>query len=499
MITSMMGRMADAEKLSIPQLQMAIKNGSIPAYVGVPLLQDKMKQHQQALAMRQAEQSQLGQDQVPVAAQVMQEAGQYRGIDELPTNLPTEEDAQAAESEYANGGIIAFADEGQVREPKSNPYDIDTNPDVLDRMRQDDPNAFQRLMRSTFPSLVNDARIGSFAGTTIDPNASSTVFTPSVKETPFTKTENPKTGAALLYRRQHGASNAPTPDLSEREQELIPKQDVDIPALTTPYTATPPTPAGAKGQRMAEYEPGVAALPAGGAGGAGAGAGAGGAGGAGAGGALPPTLAKAEAVADKSPVASQAVSMIDKYVAMLEKSGQDVGRDKKEALYMALIKGGLAAAGGTSPNALANIAAGMVPAVEGYAKDIAGIRKDERARLEKLVAAGVSKEKIGLEAKKLGITEKHYDDWYKAETAKLGLMAGSRADARAQAEDLKRLSVAQGLFKTLRSDQMMSGKSDDELWNQAQIMSGQIETPAAPKSNIMGSYVPGKGYVPAGK
>ena len=212
----------------------------------------------------------------------------------------------------------------------------------------------------------------------------------------------------------------------------------------------------------------------------------------------PSTLAKAEAVAGKSPAAAQAVSMLDEFIADLKKSGQNVSRDKKEALYIALIKGGLAAAGGTSPNALANIAAGMVPAIEGYSKDIAGIRKDERARLEKLVAAGVSKEKIGLEAKKLGITEKHYDDWYKTKVAELGVMSGARAEARNTAEDLKRTSNAQGWYKIFKSDIQNMGVDDDTLVSRAYQFAGK-EPPTTPKSNVMGSYIPGKGYVPAGK
>jgi hypothetical protein len=229
----------------------------------------------------------------------------------------------------------------------------------------------------------------------------------------------------------------------------------------------------------------------------------------------PSTLSQAEAVAGKSPAAAQAISATDRYMEMLEKSGQNVSRDKKEALYMALIKGGFAAAGGTSPNALANIAAGVVPAMEGYSKDIAGIRKDERARLEKLIAAGVSKEKIGLEAKKLGITEKHFDQMYSAKIAELGIMGGARADARAQAEQKAFAEQANGIFgKLLTAKARELGTSIDGIsedvysqlhdtaLNLATRASGRT-TPvipsAAPKSNIMGSYVPGKGYVPAGK
>ena len=101
MITSTMGRMAEAEKLSIPQLQMAIKDGSLPAYIGIPLLQDKMKQTQQAKMAQAGTQPQ----QPPVAQQVMQQASQM-GIDHLRSNLPTEG--------MAGGGIIAFEDGGQV-------------------------------------------------------------------------------------------------------------------------------------------------------------------------------------------------------------------------------------------------------------------------------------------------------------------------------------------------------------------------------------------------
>lgn len=491
MITSMMGRMADAEKLSIPQLQQAIKNGTIPAYVGVPLLQDKVKQQQQAMAMQQ---SQQGQQEVPLAAQVMQEADQYRGIDELPTNLPTEEDAQAVESEYANGGIIAFADEGQVRDPARRSLSQDSIVTQLNERM-----GFQPYAGRTIYGRPEDVPKET---TTQDILKSIDAQNPADYE--YTAAQGAKNFTELAEKDKIATRRAADAELeriiAEKNRESARVAGAGIPQ--EPTLRVPVAGGDVGGFQAADR--GIAALSTGqrndgitaaptGAGGAGAAVPTG------AGGALPPTLAKAEAVADKSPVASQAVSMLDKYVEMLEKSGKDVGRDKKEALYMALIKGGLGAAGGASPNALANIAAGMVPAMEGYSKDIAGIRKDERARLEKLVAAGVSKEKILNEAKKLGITEKHFDQMYSAEMAKLGVMGGQRADARAQAEDMKRLSVAQGIFGTLKKDQLMSGKSDEELWKQAQIMSGQIEAPATPKSNIMGSYVPGKGYVPAGK
>lgn len=99
MIGSLMSRMADAEKLSIPQLNQAVKNGTIPAYVGVPLIQEKMRAEQAAKAVVAQTQA-----QPPIARQVMEEADVMSGLEKLRSNLP--------EEGFAGGGIVAFADGG---------------------------------------------------------------------------------------------------------------------------------------------------------------------------------------------------------------------------------------------------------------------------------------------------------------------------------------------------------------------------------------------------
>jgi hypothetical protein len=99
MIGSLMSRMADAEKLSIPQLNQAVKNGTIPAYVGVPLIQEKMRADQAAKAMVAQTQA-----QPPLARQVMEQADMMSGLEKLQSNLP--------EEGFAGGGIVAFADGG---------------------------------------------------------------------------------------------------------------------------------------------------------------------------------------------------------------------------------------------------------------------------------------------------------------------------------------------------------------------------------------------------
>jgi hypothetical protein len=109
-----MSRMGTAEKLSVAQIQQAIKNGTLPAYVGIPMLQDKLKQEQAARSAQQ----QAQQPQSTIAEQVMAQA---EGIPQLQSNLP----AQG----MAGGGIVAFARGGYGDDTSE-----DDDEDYYDRM-----------------------------------------------------------------------------------------------------------------------------------------------------------------------------------------------------------------------------------------------------------------------------------------------------------------------------------------------------------------------------
>lgn len=108
MIGNLMSRMADADKLSVGQINTAVKNGTLPAYIGVPLIQEKMKAQQAAQAM--VAQSQA---QPPIAKQIMEQADLTSGLEKLQSNLP--------EQEYAGGGIVAFADGGLAPDDEEDP------------------------------------------------------------------------------------------------------------------------------------------------------------------------------------------------------------------------------------------------------------------------------------------------------------------------------------------------------------------------------------------
>ena len=92
-ITSMNARMGMAEKLSIQQLTKAVQDGSIPSFIGIPLIQEKMKEKTAAGAMQQ--------QQPPVAQQVLQQAMATEGVQALPSNMP---------QQYAQGGILHYAE-----------------------------------------------------------------------------------------------------------------------------------------------------------------------------------------------------------------------------------------------------------------------------------------------------------------------------------------------------------------------------------------------------
>lgn len=101
-IQSTLKTISMADKMSVSQLQQAVKAGTIPAYIAVPLIQERMKDKQQAQVASAAGQPQ----QPPVAQQVMAQADQD-AIASLPAGMP---------AEYAHGGIVAFAEGGDTED-----------------------------------------------------------------------------------------------------------------------------------------------------------------------------------------------------------------------------------------------------------------------------------------------------------------------------------------------------------------------------------------------
>ena len=466
-VMDMNSRMAMAEKLSVQQLQQAVQSGSLPAYIGIPLIEQKTKEKAQMAA------AQGGQQKPPsVAASILQQAEQQeqqeRGIDELPSNLPMMEDEEMS---MAGGGIVAFAgDAGSVVEDRRSPSDRALD-ELIERINSSGNN------NRVIPQVTN----------TGEPGDTSELFPVDIGVSPEfggVSSEEPRSFApgAFSEKQRERVKAAKAAEEEARKQAFLRRVAPD-------QAASPTSPSFGMADMGATagttYTP-----PPKGAGDVGTGQGTQGAGGT-------PTARQAAPTAQAPAAQPEGQSALDKYAAMLMAEREGSGKERDKAKGMAILQAGLGIMGGTSPNAFANIAQGALPATQAYQQSIKGIRAEDAARLKELMGLGVSKEKLALEAKKLGISEKRFDQMYQLEQQKIGIMGGSRADSRAQAEELKRLSVAQGLFATLRKDQLMSGLSDEQLWGQAQRMAGQAGAePSASSSSVMGTYVPGKGYVP---
>jgi hypothetical protein len=363
----MNSRMAMAEKLSVQQLQQAVQSGSLPAYIGIPLIEQKTKERAQMAAAQQ------GQQKPPsVAASILQQADQQeqqeRGIDELPSNLPMMEDEEMG---MAGGGIIAFADTGQVVDPYSSYGDVDPLAQFSGLTQADvDRDNRRRLEIQREEQRKADIKKREF----LMQNAPGSVASFDFGAGEFEALNNP-----------------PAPTLAP---------ELEDPRLSTGIVGIPNKGTGQRGQ----VNPNA---PAGG------------------------TPTRTTQPTPQMTSAAQPESAMDRYARMLEAQGDDSAKSRKDAKAMAIIQAGLGMMGGTSPNAFANIAAGAMPAIQGYQQALQGLRKDDRERIGKLMEMGISKEKLGLELKKLGIDEKRVDamvNYYNARAGAAGSGGGGKED-----------------------------------------------------------------------
>ena len=144
MIGSLMSRMSTAQNMDVKQLQQAVQDGTLPAYVGIPLIQDKMKQQQMSQAGKPQPQ------QPPIADQILGAAKQQeeRGIDAAQSNLP--------EMTAAEGGIMSYADGGDV-DSEDYEYQLQDDQDMSDLSlaQQAGENIENEGIVSKQPSFVN--------------------------------------------------------------------------------------------------------------------------------------------------------------------------------------------------------------------------------------------------------------------------------------------------------------------------------------------------------
>ncbi len=100
--------------------------------------------------------------------------------------------------------------------------------------------------------------------------------------------------------------------------------------------------------------------------------------------------------------------------------GQGENSDKQLKInsLLALANAGFGMAGGTSPNAITNIAAGGAKGIEGLAQAVGQNEAAKARQVQQLVALGLKGQELNAELQKLGITKNYYDahaDLYRAQ------------------------------------------------------------------------------------
>lgn len=344
--------MADPGKYSLAQLQQAVENGVIPAYIGIPLIQEKVQQQKQ---MQMAQQSQAAPAQGPtIAQQVMQEA---QGVDALPTGLP---------QNYAGGGIVAFADGGRTYET---PYDrmnrLNREQEERDRLEREAQAQAQGIMpygqqMSNLGSALVNAPITAFKTLVSAPGYGFNRERPAAAPVGIDKDLGPVPGTSGSTSILGGAPSAgiaasPAANLGTGLRAGAAGTGIagvgGKPVLKLPEGPT-------YGQMAQDYfkQYGTEA-----------------------------TARDAETEAKKEAARSKVKGdAFEDYKKSLEQEALESGAEKDQAKYMSLFKAGLAMMAGTSRHALENIGKGAMVGAEDYQKATADLKKADKERQKEL-------------------------------------------------------------------------------------------------------------------
>lgn len=379
-------------KYSIQQLQDAMKSGSLPAYVVVPIIQDKMQQQKQmqAAMMRQPPQS-------TVADQIMQEAQMTQGVDALRSNLP---------EDYAHGGIVAFDDGGEVERYQGGgeldmagelfaaPESIYTpaGPPPLTREEAEALIAALRAKKGSvgYGEVLEIMKRVPGATPQSTGGASGSWGTPAPAGKP--PAAGPGAGAAPAGIAPAGLSGIS--GIVDEIKKLEGKENI-TPTTQERFKAFAP-----------EFKETIQGIEA---------------------------RRKEQAEKLRGQVPGEAY---EEYKNILIKDAEQRGFEKKEAVDRAFVIAGLSMALGTSPNALSNIAAGALEGVKDFERAKASIKKAEKE--DQLRLAHIEQAR---RAEKRGDIEKQIEELDKAAARELKVeefLSKGMFDAGIRDEEVRR-------------------------------------------------------------
>ena len=466
-------------------LAKTIQNGGLPAYEGIPIVEQLNGKYQTALQQAaMAGQTKAGlitPTSQPMAQEILAQAQQPEeedsGIDELPSNLPTEE--------YAEGGIVGFTGGGGIDEalekifgkgnaPKIAPSGINSTVSLGQQMKLPAPPTGPSIAGSVSASSLVPLNAAGFTAPGTSPAGSSGIsslisnfdpktatnkagssYTPVGARGPVNLNKLIKGGGEgnsymgvddlkyYLDLREKSKEFPDDPTFKEEMLRVVRKNPTVLDDLlkegnnktsslmgniADAKTSKPPeidprkpTPLPANVQdvvnkfKTSKKEGDLTKKP-------------------------DEAPAKGPAAPAAPPAAREEMGpprdlmaaeptapkedAISKYEKMFTQAPEQRQKERDLDFYTRLFQAGIGVASGSSRNALENLKEAQ-PAIAGFASDIAKQREDDRNRIKDLASLGLKREEFAMELKKLNISEKqvgvlskHYDEWYKSQQRK---------------------------------------------------------------------------------
>jgi hypothetical protein len=511
----MNSRFAMAEKMSVPQLQQSVQAGSLPAYVGVPLMEEKMREQKKAAAMAQLAAAQQQAQQYglpaekPIAQGVMDQASQ-QGITNIPSNLPV--------AGYNDGGIVAFAEGGDAEDFDYEEYQDEQDAEEYNNvlrsyMEQIEAAGLEGIpihrtkkvemgvekkadggiiglnaggaIRFQSRGLVSEANEdlnqGAYAniGPEYDPvgvemrerlrienpdayarmmSSTNTVpedASPGARPSPFMTGETGNR-AFLGYRRPPPGPLATTPKGRELPPEQLPLSALDFDAQSPavlPTVVVTPEPEVANPEALgSEFGAQGILTPFNAPAGARSATNIGGGRGDGGGGG-------SGGAPSQGSVRERPKSAFEQFIANVKEERAALDKQKRSDKYMALLTAGLGMMSGTSPNAFANIGQGAQAGVASYAAS-GKQRAAERAALNKNLLMGQRYQSMeDIAGRTADINEARYKDTLAARMAGAGSSTKAEDQTRKQIADYGRL--AETRFRTLSANAQKANQYTD--------------------------------------
>lgn len=368
----------------LSNLTSSIQNGAVKPYVGIPLVQS-LNQHLQGLtqqanmvaALRTP--PQVAPDQ-SIGAQTLASAETNPGIDAMPSNLP---------EQMAGGGIVAFADGGDVEHYAKGDYVVPTE-DWIEEYRKTRELGQENALAKSFAKPTKSV---TEAGIKTPYDAALDYYRGERKNVPIT---------APAFGEFNKGINA----LEKRRESWL-EGSLD------PYTQT--SPVGSKPNMYGTQEPAITKDTTA---------------------EKPPIVIHDDKPSnrDTTPQVDVKATKLDALDELISNSktdrdelkklilGDEVGRakDKKTDMWLEALKASFKLMGGTSPYAAANFG----PAGESLATGISGViskdRDEKNRRVGQLVALGLKGQELDAELAKLGMTRDVYESQKKLYEAQAG-------------------------------------------------------------------------------